>query len=305
MTPCAGEVPGVAPIWQQDTYVLPSERTSLGFKDGISHPAIEGSGIAGSNLHEEPFKAGEFVLGYPNEIGELTPMPYPALLGRNGSYVVFRKLQTRVGAFRQYVRAHAATLRKRSCSARISSAVAQRSPARVVPERDDPALGADPDRNNLSCRIRSTRAQFSTARMRDAGTHATRWNAVGVNIRLHRISVAARATVRCCPRASWKTTGPIAAFSSSSPPGEPLARGFEFVKTQWINEGTFIGAPAEKDPLAGASDGTGTFTIPQRPIRRRLQSLPPFVITRGGEYCFAPGLRALHWLAEPHTESAE
>jgi hypothetical protein len=36
-----------------------------------------------------------------------------------------------------------------------------------------------------------------------------------------------------------------------------------------------------------------------------LQALPPFVITRGGEYCFAPGLRALRWLAEPHTETAE
>ena len=75
-------------------------------------------------------------------------------------------------------------------------------------------------------------------------------------------------------------------------------RQFEFVKTQWLNDGIFIGAPAEKDPLAGANDGSGTFTIPQRPIRRRLQSLPPFVITRGGEYCFAPGLRALRWLAE-------
>jgi hypothetical protein len=43
------------------------------------------------------------------------------------------------------------------------------------------------------------------------------------------------------------------------------------------------------------------FTIPQRPIRRRLADLPPFVITRGGEYCFAPGLRAMHWLAGPKT----
>jgi hypothetical protein len=43
------------------------------------------------------------------------------------------------------------------------------------------------------------------------------------------------------------------------------------------------------------------FTIPQRPIRRRLQDLPPFVITRGGEYCFAPGMRALRWLAELKT----
>jgi hypothetical protein len=43
------------------------------------------------------------------------------------------------------------------------------------------------------------------------------------------------------------------------------------------------------------------FTIPQRPIRRRLQDLPPFVITRGGEYLFAPGLRAMRWLAELNT----
>ena len=36
-----------------------------------------------------------------------------------------------------------------------------------------------------------------------------------------------------------------------------LVRGFEFVKTQWINEGTLIGAPAQMDPLVGPNDGTG------------------------------------------------
>jgi hypothetical protein len=29
--------------------------------------------------------------------------------------------------------------------------------------------------------------------------------------------------------------------------------------------------------------------------------MPPFVVTLGGEYCFAPGLRALQWLAELET----
>ena len=77
--------------------------------------------------------------------------------------------------------------------------------------------------------------------------------------------------------------------------GSHLKRQFEFVKTQWLNDGIFIGAPTERDPLVGSNDD-GTFTIPQRPIRRRLQDLPPFVVTRGGEYCFAPGLRALEWL---------
>ena len=83
--------------------------------------------------------------------------------------------------------------------------------------------------------------------------------------------------------------------------GTHLNRQFEFVKTQWLNDGIFIGAPAEKDPLTGSNDSSGMFTIPQRPIRRRLPNLPPFVITRGGEYCFAPGLRALRWLADLDT----
>ena len=83
--------------------------------------------------------------------------------------------------------------------------------------------------------------------------------------------------------------------------GTHLDRQFEFVKTQWLNDGVFIGAPEERDPLVGSAGGSGRFTIPQRPIRRRLQGMPPFVVTRGGEYCFVPGLRALNWLAELQT----
>jgi hypothetical protein len=56
-----------------------------------------------------------------------------------------------------------------------------------------------------------------------------------------------------------------------------------------------------KDPLAGSNDGTGEFTIPQQPIRRRVKGLPQFVVTRGGEYFFMPGLRALRWLADIKT----
>jgi len=59
-----------------------------------------------------------------------------------------------------------------------------------------------------------------------------------------------------------------------------------------VNDGLFFAAPDEKDPLIGPNDGSNQFTIPQRPIRR-LQDLPAFVVTRGGEYCFIPSLRAL------------
>lgn len=93
------ELSGVEIVFRQDCYQLPTGRTSFGFKDGISNPQVEG-GPPGPPSQERPVKAGEFILGYPDETGNLPPMPYPEVLGRNGTYAVFRKLHTRVAAFR-------------------------------------------------------------------------------------------------------------------------------------------------------------------------------------------------------------
>lgn len=70
------------------------------------------------------------------------------------------------------------------------------------------------------------------------------------------------------------------------------------MKAQWLNDGHFTGLDQEKDLLTGDNDGTGIFTIPQHPIRRRLHGVERFVITRGGEYFFLPSLSALRWLAD-------
>lgn len=63
----------------------------------------------------------------------------------------------------------------------------------------------------------------------------------------------------------------------------------------------FFGGKSAKDPISGAGNGTGTFDVPRRPVRMRLKGLPRFVVTRGGEYCFLPGLRALRWLGDLTT----
>ena len=75
----------------------------------------------------------------------------------------------------------------------------------------------------------------------------------------------------------------------------------EFVQSQWINDSVFFGAGEAKDPIVGSNDEGGDFIVPRRPVRRRLQGLPRFVVTRGGEYGFMPGLRALRWLADLQT----
>ena len=78
---------GVSAIWRQDCHALPDEKEPFGFKDGISHPAIEGSGTPGSNSNEDPLKAGEFVLGYRRgdavQHQRLQFLPASNLLNRN------------------------------------------------------------------------------------------------------------------------------------------------------------------------------------------------------------------------------
>ena len=297
------ELPGVEVIWRQDCYQLPTGRTSFGFKDGIGQPAVEGSGIPGSNPRERPIKAGEFILGYPDETGSLPPMPTPEVLGRNGTYLVFRKLHTRVAAYRRYLRERASSREEETrLGAKMVGRWQSGAPLALSPDQDDPQLGADPGRNNdfgyhddlrgFKC---PAGAHARRANPRDALDHE-----MSVNSRLHRMIRRGTSYGPMLPDGVLEDDGAdrgiIFVFV-----GAHLKRQFEFVKTQWINDGIFIGTPAEKDPLAGPNDGSGTFTIPQRPIRRRLPGLPPFVVTRGGEYCFVPGLRALRWLAELDT----
>lgn len=289
---------GVPPIWQQDTYMLPNERTSFGFKDGISNPAIEGSGVLGTNPHEEPLKAGEFVLGYPNENGDLAQMPQPEVLGRNGTYIVFRKLQTRVAAFRQYLRARAASRAEEELlAAKFVGRWPSGAPLVLAPERDDPEAGGDPVRNNAFL--------YATDDPRGLkcplGAHARRTNprdsAIIGKARMHRIIRRSSSYGPMLPEGVLEDDGADRGILFVCL-GANIARQFEFVKTQWINEGNFFGTPGEMDPLVGPHDGSGRFTVPQQPIRRRLTELPRFVINRGGEYCFMPGLRALRWIAD-------
>jgi Dyp-type peroxidase family len=297
------DLPGIEVVWRQDCYQLPTGRTSFGFKDGIGQPAVEGSGTPPSNPQEAPLKAGEIILGYPDETGELPPMPTPEVLGHNGTYVVFRKLHTRVAAYRQYLRAKAATREEEALlGAKMVGRWQSGAPLAVSPDRDDPELGADPARNNDF-----TYAADPRGFRCPAGAHARRANPRdaldddgSVNVRLHRMIRRGTSYGPMLPDGVLEDDGAdrgiIFVFAGAHP-----GRQFEFVKTQWLNDGIFIGAPAEKDPLVGPNSGSGTFTIPRTPIRRRLSEMPPFVVTRGGEYCFAPGLRAMRWLAELDT----
>ena len=148
------------------------------------------------------------------------------------------------------------------------------APLAISPERDDPALGADPHRNNDFSYGDDPRG-FKCP----AGSHARRANPRdaldgegSVDVRLHRMIRRGTSYGPMLPEGVLDDDGVDRGIMFVFA-GAHLKRQFEFVKTQWLNDGIFIGAPAEKDPMVGSTDGTGTFTIPQRPIRRRLTGI--------------------------------
>ncbi len=236
--------------------------------------------------------------------------------GRNGTYLVFRKLHQRVAAFRQYLSQNAADhAEQESLAAKLVGRWPSGAPLALAPDQDDPELGADPKRNNafmygddprgLKCPVSS---------------HARRMNArdaviTGV-VRLHRMIRRGTNYGPSLPPGVLEDDGADRGLMFAFV-GAHLDRQFEFVQREWVNDGKFIGAPAETDLLIGGFDNR-QFTIPKRPIRQRMQGLPSFVVNRGGEYCFMPGLpsfvvnrggeycfmpglRALRWLADLDT----
>jgi Dyp-type peroxidase family len=289
-------LPGVVPIWRQDCHVLPGEREPFGFKDGISHPAIEGSGIPGTNPLEVPLKGGEFVLGYPDEMSETPIIPQPDILGRNGSFVVFRKLQQRVAEFRRYIKSQATSPEDEELvAAKMMGRWRSGAPLALCPTADDPAIGADGQRNNAFLFRSDDNIGYKTP----LGSHIRRTNPrdadVAGNPRIHRMIRRGTAYGSALPDGVMEDDGVDRGIMFAFV-GANLGRQFEFVQKEWVNASDFFSGPAEKDPVVGASIG-GNFTIPRRPIRRQLHALPRFVITRGGEYCFLPSLSALRWLS--------
>jgi Dyp-type peroxidase family len=291
-------MPGIKAIWRQNCHALETEKEPFGFRDGISHPAIKGSGIAGTNPQEQPFKAGEFVIGYSDEMRGVQ-RTVPEILGRNGTYVAFRKLHQRVAAFRQYLKANSTTVEAEELlAAKMMGRWRSGAPLALCPFHDDAELGADPRRNNDFLFEADDPAGFKTP----SGSHMRRTNprdaAIAGVARIHRMIRRGTAYGPTLPEGVMVDDGAdrgiIFAFV-----GAHIGRQFEFIQSQWINDGVFIGADDDRDPIVGSHEIN--FTVPRKPVRKRLQGIPRFVVTRGGEYCFMPGLRALRWLSELET----
>jgi len=291
-------LPGVSALTVED-FAVHDGRNSLGYKDGIDQPPVEGSGVDPLPGQGRPIKAGEFILGYPGEAGVPLPMPQPDVFGRNGAFVGFRKYQSRVGAFNRFLHANGATEEERELvAAKLVGRWRSGAPLVLAPDHDDPALGADPKRNNDFVYVGDThgrQAPFGChiRRMNPRDTELTRLTDVNIHRLIRRGTTFGKPydPDDLSEAADEIERGAIFLFISA----KAMAT-MEFLQQEWIDDGDFIGANGERDPIVGRQEPDATFTIPKEPVRRRLRGIETFNVLRGGEYFFMPSLSALTWL---------
>ncbi len=307
-------------------------REHFGFRDGISQPSVRnGNGLvdppsllaAGRTV--DTVEPGEFLLGYPNEYGNVPESPTvpadtdPARwlpdcgdgsrrrdLGRDGTYLVFRQLEQDVKAFWRYATSRADAGDPRWVAARMVGRWPNGTPLVESPaEQGKNPLGNDfgyreEDPHGLACPFGShiRRSNPRDGLMPDDPAESIRI------VNRHRLLRRGRSYGEPLDPALDPQTMLEAAGEG---PGRGLhflcintspSRQFEFVQHAWLNGSELFGLDAEIDPVVGASRlAAQRFTLQGEPVRRRLDGLRRFVTVRGGAYFFLPSLRAIRYLA--------
>lgn len=300
-----GLLTGLTEVACQTGAALPGGVEHFGFADGFAQPHLEGSGVdpgpGGGAPHKggwRPIRAGEFILGYPDEEGVLPPAPTPDQLGRNGTFVVYRKLRQDVAAWRRQLAFNAALYDgdEAVLAAKLVGRFRDGTPLALA-DRPDPRLVADPQRNNAF-----DYADDPEGMRCPVGSHVRRSNPRlsmlfdGKLVNRHRI------VRRGIP---YGPPLPEGAEDDGADRGlifmslqASIARQFEFIQNQWCNDGNGLRQGDDQDPVTGVQDHEGArkMTVPGR---------PPFLFgpiertvhTRGGEYFFCPGVNGLRWIA--------
>ncbi len=286
-------------------------REHFGFTDGFSQPSFRGfaskygqpatNGVPLRGGRWRPLALGELVLGYVDEDWVYPEMPGGGL-GPDSTYMVWRKLEQDVAAFRAWTLGAAQDDPEEAL--RIQAKIVGRwhdgtplvrSPDRPVPEHKDDAgwlndFRYGDDMAGVACPI---------------GAHVRRANPRDGLPFQHKLTYRQRIVRRGVPYGPELPADPTPAERDAERGlvfvclNANLSRQFEVVQGEWLADGRAFDLSHHKDPLVGGPQEDGVFVIPSRPGTppKLLRPLPSFVTTRGGAYLWVPSLPALRLLA--------
>jgi Dyp-type peroxidase family len=301
-------------VHEEHAEMLAGQREHFGFGDGFSQPAIEGvneeraagGGVPLPNGRWRPLALGEFILGYEDEESRVDrrrrlPSAPDGPLGRSGTYMVWRKLHQDVALFRRTLR-HSARLYEQGDEAMLAAKIVGRwrngTPLVTSPACEQPGFDPRPPGANdflYSGDLDGRRCPL--------GAHIRRSNPRDTLGFEGKLSFRHRMIRRGMPY------GPLLSSEAMEDDHEErglvfvcfnasISRQFESVQRQWLNEGNAFHLAHDTDFMLGApEDAQGKMTVPGDPPFF-FSPQAPFVITKGGEYLFVPGITALAAVAD-------
>jgi Dyp-type peroxidase family len=295
----------------------------FGFLDMISQPGVRGltrrsdpirrpdQGLPGQDL----IWPGEFVFGYPgqdrddpDEEGPAPEMAAPWM--RNGSYMVFRRLEQQVPEFRRFVVEEAARLGMdpQLLAARMVGRWKSGAPLELAPLRDNPGLGAAATRNNdfafredpdqrkcpYAAHIRKVNPRDDTLSKAEVQRH-----------RIIRAGIPFGPELMPGETTTKHSRGLMFVCYQTS-----IEQQFEYIQKNYANNSDFVygkvrpvgGAPVEPgfDPIIGQAPGNGPREMdepyPNYPAGNRRTTLvipQQFVVLTAAAYFFMPSISAL------------
>ena len=306
-------------IWRQDGMALmemqngqpvPTAKVHFGYTDGISMPTIRGGPEIYPPDHQEPCEPWLFVL---REDATNYDVPEPRQLGLNGSFAVFKKVETDVVGFEDFLQSNKDRIDPELLAAKICGRWRNGVPLALSPDTDSPPGGISPEQLNDFEYVNADGSGDPKGLRCPVGAHIRRVNPRGQPVAGQGVPGGSNNAHRLIRRGL-----PYGTTYDPRKPYDGIERGmlfqfinanienqYEFVLRQWVNDSEFAGAvrihPRSRDPLIGTQDpAESIFVIPQADGRPPIEvaGLSSFITTKAAAYVFLPSITAIRFIAD-------
>ncbi len=300
---------GRALMEMEDGHLVPTAKVHFGYTDGMTTPTIRGGPEFYQPDHQEPCEPWIFVL---REDADNYEVPEPRALGRNGSFAVFKKVETDVVGFEKFLQSNKEKIDPELLAAKMCGRWRNGVPLALSPDTDSPASGLPLERLNDFGYVDADGSGDPKGIHCPVGAHIRRVNPRGSPVagqgrpggsnnshRIIRRGLPYGPAYDPAEPYDGNERGILFQFINSN-----IENQYEFVQRRWVNDSEFAGSvrlnPDSKDPLAGSQDPEESiFVVPQPggdpPIE--LTGLSSFVTTKAAAYLFLPSVTAIEFIA--------
>jgi deferrochelatase/peroxidase EfeB len=287
-----------------------TSKVHFGYTDGISMTTIQGGPERYHPDHQQPCEPWLFVL---QDEAENYIVPEPRELGLNGSFAVFKMIETDVVGFENHLQSNKNKIDPELHAAKICGRWRNGVPLMLSPETDSPPGGIPPGQMNNYEYVNPDGSGDPKGLRCPVGAHMRRINPRGQPVTGQGQPGGSNNTHRLIRRGM-----PYGPAYDPTKPYDGIKRGllgyfinssienqYEFVLGHWVNDSEFAGAvrlnPKSKDPLIGTQNpAESIFVIPQAngapPIK--ITGFSTFITTKAAAYCFLPSVTAIKFISK-------